>query len=104
MPKTEVAFIPSTRRYGQVVSGGVDSTGIVDTITQTAPKGSTPDLQCMNQGCNQSHIGVMTVRHGDRRLANALWTKQRDEPPLSNPVTNLGLRHLAADQHEQWAA
>src|SRR5258708_28480595 len=60
---------------------------------------STPDLQRMNQGCNQSHIRVMTVSHGDRRLADAPWTKQRDEPSLSNPVTNLGLRHLAANQH-----
>jgi hypothetical protein len=41
----------------------------------------------------------MTVSHGDRRLADAPWTKQRDEPSLSNPVTNLGLRHLAANQH-----
>jgi hypothetical protein len=101
MPKTEVAFIPSTRRYGQIVSEGVESTGIAGTITQTAPKESTPDLQRMNQGCNQSHVGVMTVRHGDRRLASAPWTEQRDEPPLSNPITNLGLRHLAADQHER---
>ena len=41
----------------------------------------------------------MTVSHGDRRLADAPWTKQHDEPSLSNPVTNLGLRRLAANQH-----
>ena len=92
-------FIQSTRRYGQVVSEDVEPTGIVDTIAQTVPEGSTPGLQRMNQGCNQSHIRVMTVSHGDRRLADAPWTKQRDEPSLSNPVTNLGLRHLAANQH-----
>src|ERR1700751_2388420 len=53
----------------------------------------------MNQGCNQSHIRVMTVSHGDRRLADASWTKQRDEPSLSNPITHLRLRHLAANLH-----
>ena len=42
----------------------------------------------------------MTGSHGDRRLADAPWTKQRDEPSLSNPVTNLGLRNLAANQHQ----
>jgi hypothetical protein len=41
----------------------------------------------------------MTVSDGDRRLADTPWTKQRDEPSLSNPVTNLGLGHLAANQH-----
>ena len=92
-------FIQSTRRYGQVVSDDVEPTGIVDTIAQTVPEWSTPGLQRMNQGCNQSHIRVMTVSHGDRRLADAPWTKQRDEPSLSNPITNLGLRHLAANQH-----
>ena len=92
-------FIQSTRRYGQVVSEDVEPTGIVDTIAQTVPEGSTPGLQRMNQGCNQSHIRVMTVSHCDRRLADAPWTKQRDEPSLSNPVTNLGLHHLAANQH-----
>ena len=40
----------------------------------------------------------MTVSHNDRRLADASWTKQRDEPSMSNPVANLGLRHLAANQ------
>ena len=92
-------FIQSAGRYGQVVSKDVEATGIVDTITQTVPEGSMPGLQRMNQGCNQSHIRVMTVSHSDRRLADAPWTKQRDEPSLSNPVTNLGLRHLAVNQH-----
>jgi hypothetical protein len=92
-------FIQSTRRYEQVVSEDVESRGIVDTITQTVPEGSTPGLQRMNQGCNQSHIRVMTGSDGDRRLADAPWTKQRDEPSLSNPVTNLGHRRLAANQH-----
>ena len=96
VPKTEVAF---TSFNGQIVSEDVKSTGIVDTITQTVPEGSTPGLQRMNQGCNQSHIRVMTGSHGDRRLADAPWTKQRDEPFLSNPVTNLGHRRLAANQH-----
>ena len=81
------------------MSEDVESAGIVDTIAQTVPEGSTPGLQRMNQGCNQSHIRVMTVSHGNRRLADAPWTKQRDESSLSNPVTNLGLRHVAANQH-----
>jgi hypothetical protein len=73
---------------------------IVDTITRPVPEGSTPGVQRVNQGCNQSHIHVMTVSHDDRRLADASGAKQGDEPSLSNPVTNLGLRHLAANQHE----
>jgi hypothetical protein len=97
-------FVQSTRRYCQVVLQDVESTGKVDTITRTVPEGSTPGLQRMNQGCNQSHIRVMTISHGDRRLADAPWTKQRDEPSLSYPVTNLGLRHLAANQHWGCAA
>ena len=96
VPKTEMTF---TSLNGQAVPEDLGPTGIVYTIAQTVPEGSTPGLQRMNQGCNQSHIRVMTVRHGDRRLADAPWTKQRDEPSLSNPVTNLGLRHLAANQH-----
>ena len=96
VPKTEVAF---TSLNGQVVSEDVESKGIVDTIAQTVPEGSSPGLQRMNQGCNRSHIRVMTVSHGDRRLADAPWTKQRDGSSLSNPVTNLGLRHLAVNQH-----
>jgi hypothetical protein len=75
------------------------STGIVDTISRTLPEGSAPGLQRMNQGCNQSYIRIMTVSHGDGRLADAPWTKQRDEPSLSNPVANLGRRHLAANLH-----
>jgi hypothetical protein len=47
VPKTEVAF---TSLNGQVVSEDVESTGIVDTIAQTVPEGSTPGLQRMNQG------------------------------------------------------
>src|SRR6185295_3112588 len=88
-----------TSLNGQAVPEDLGPTGIVYTIAQTVPEGSTPGLQRMNQGCNQSPIRVMTVSHGDRRLADAPWTKQRDEPSLSNPVTNLGLRHLAANQH-----
>jgi len=45
--KTEVAF---TSLNGQVVSEDVESTGIVDTVAQTVPEGSTPGLQRMNQG------------------------------------------------------
>jgi hypothetical protein len=82
-----------------VVPEIVESTGIVETVTQTVPKGSTPDVQHMNQGCNQSHTCVVTVGHGDRHLADAPWMKQRNEPSLSNPVTNLGLHHLVANQH-----
>jgi hypothetical protein len=92
-------FIQSTRRYGQVVSEDVESTGIVDIITQTVPERSTPGLLRMNQGCNQSHIRAMTGSHGDSRLVDAPWTKQRDELSLSNPVTNLGHRRLASNQH-----
>src|SRR5258705_3947058 len=99
VPKTEVAF---TSLNGQVGSEDVESTGIVDTITQAVPEGSTPGLQRMNQGCNQSHIRVMTGSHGDRRLVDAPWTKQRDEPSLSNPVADLGHCRLAADQHQGW--
>jgi hypothetical protein len=54
-----------------------------------------------NQGCNQSHIRVMTGNHGDRRPADAAWTNYGDEPSLSNPITNLGHRRLAIDQHER---
>jgi hypothetical protein len=72
---------------------------MVDTIARTVPERSTPGLQRMNQGCNQSHIRVMTGSHGDRRLVDAPWTKQRDEPSLSNPVVDLGHCRLAADQH-----
>jgi hypothetical protein len=43
-------FIQSNRRYQQVVSEDVEATGIVDTIAQTVPEGSTPGLQRMNQG------------------------------------------------------
>ena len=86
-------------RYGQVVSEDVEFARIVDANTQTVTKGSTPGLQHMNQGRNQSHIRIMTVSHDDRRLADAPWTKQHDELSLSYPATNLALRHLAANQH-----
>ena len=54
----------------------------------------------MNQGCNQSHIRVMPGSYGDRRPADAARANEGDEPPLSNPVTNLGHRRLATDPHE----
>jgi hypothetical protein len=68
------------------------------------PNRSAPGLQRMNQVCNQPHICIMAVSHGDHRLADVPWTKQRDEPSLSNPVTDLGLRHVAANQHWGCAA
>ena len=60
--------------------------------------GSTPCLQSLKQGRNQSHIRFTPC--GPRRhLADATWTKQCDEPSLSNRVANLRHRGLAAGQH-----
>ena len=59
---------------------------------------SMPGLQSLNQGCNQSHIRVMTGSHCNR-LAGADWTKHGDEPSLSNRVANLGHHRPAFDQH-----
>ena len=69
-----------------------------DHAVDCAP-GSTPGLQRMNQGCNQSHIRVITVSYDDRRLIDVLCAKQQNETSLSNAVTNLGHAQPASHRH-----
>jgi hypothetical protein len=63
------------------------------------PNRSAPSLQRMNQVCNQPHICIMTVSHGDRRLADVPGRSSVTNRPCRSQLQTSDSVTVAANQH-----